>query len=134
MQKSKVLVVVVIALLLLAFFAFDLGSYLNPSFLKQQQARMSAYYLEHPLWSVSVYFAVYVVMAALSLPGAVWVTLIGGAIFGVFAGSIVVSFASSIGATLAFLVARFLLRDWVQDRFGSRFAAVDAGMEEDGAF
>jgi len=134
MQKSKVMVAVVIALLLLAFFAFDLGGFLSPTFLKQQQARMSAYYLENPLWSVSVYFAVYVVMAALSLPGAIWVTLIGGAIFGVFAGSVLVSFASSIGATLAFLVARFLLRDWVQDRFGSRLAAVDAGMEKDGAF
>lgn len=134
MKKTKILLIIVIASLVISFFMFDLGSYLNPHFLKQQQQRIGDFYLANPWQSISAYFVVYVLMAALSLPGAIWVTLIGGAIFGVATGSIVVSFASSIGATLAFLVARFLLRDWVYDRFGNRLAAIDEGMEKDGAF
>ncbi len=134
MKKSKFILVMVIVLFVVAFFAFDLGRYLSPDFLKQQQERIRDFYVENPWQSISIYFIGYVLMAALSLPGAVWVTLIGGAIFGVAAGSVIVSFASSIGATLAFLVARFLLRDWVQDRFGHRLAAINEGMEKDGAF
>ena len=134
MNKSKVVVVLVIVALVLAYFVFDLGRYLNPEFLKQQQENIAVYYQNNPGRTIFLYFVIYVVMAALSLPGAIWVTLIGGAIFGVVVGTVVVSFASSIGATLAFLVARFLLRDWVQNRFGSRLAAINQGIEKDGAF
>ena len=87
MKTSRIIVAVAIVLLLLAFFAFDLGRYLDPDFLKQQQSRINTYYLENPLRSIAGYFALYVVMAALSLPGAIWLTLIGGAIFGVAVGS-----------------------------------------------
>ena len=134
MKKSKIILLSVIAILVIAYFAFDLGRFLNPEFLKQQQQSIAAYYQNNPGQTIVSYFLIYVLMAALSLPGAVWVTLIGGAIFGVAVGSVVVSFASSIGATLAFLVARFLLRDWVQNRFGSRLDAINRGMERDGAF
>lgn len=134
MNKSRVILLLLIAALMLAYFAFDLDRFLNPEFLKQQQENISAYYHDNPGRTILLYFAIYVLMATLSLPGAVWVTLIGGAIFGVVTGTIIVSFASSIGATLAFLVARFLLRDWVQNRFSSRLDAINRGMERDGAF
>lgn len=134
MNKSRVILLLLIAALMLAYFAFDLDRFLNPEFLKQQQENISAYYHDNPGRTILLYFAIYVLMAALSLPGAVWVTLIGGAIFGVVTGTIIVSFASSIGATLAFLVARFLLRDWVQNRFSSRLDAINRGMERYGAF
>jgi pyruvate/2-oxoglutarate dehydrogenase complex dihydrolipoamide dehydrogenase (E3) component/uncharacterized membrane protein YdjX (TVP38/TMEM64 family) len=81
-----------------------------------------------------IYFLIYIAVTALSLPGAVIMTLAGGALFGLWTGLLLVSFASSIGATLAFLASRFLLRDWVQDRFGNRLAAINAGMAKDGAF
>lgn len=134
MNKSKVVLVLVIVAMVIAYFAFDLGRFLNPEFLKQQQENISTYYHNNPSRTILLYFFIYVVMAALSLPGAIWVTLIGGAIFGVAVGTIIVSFASSIGATLAFLVARFLLRDWVQNRFGGRLDAINQGIERDGAF
>ena len=134
MKKSKIVLALIIIVLITAFFAFDLGRFVNPDFLKQQQDNINTYYANNPWQTIFTYFLIYVVMAALSLPGAIWVTLIGGAIFGVFTGTVVVSFASSIGATLAFLVARFLLRDWVQDRFGKRLDAVNEGIEKDGAF
>ena len=92
MKTSRFVLAAVIVLLLLAFFAFDLGRYLDPAFLKQQQLQINAYYLENPWRSIAIYFVLYVLMAALSLPGAIWVTLIGGAIFGVAIGSIVISF------------------------------------------
>ncbi|MDJ0955312.1 MAG: FAD-dependent oxidoreductase [Arenicellales bacterium] len=134
MKKSKIVLVLVIIVIVVAFFAFDLSRFVSPDFLKQQQDSINTYYENNPWQTIFIYFLIYVVMAALSLPGAIWITLIGGAIFGVLVGSIVISFASSIGATLAFLVARFLLRDWVQDRFGNRLNAVNEGIEKDGAF
>lgn len=134
MNKTKLLIAAVIVLLVAAFFYFDLGQYLNMETLKARQAEIDAYYHQNPAWTITVYFVTYVVMAALSLPGAVWITLAGGAIFGVGVGTLVVSFASTIGATLAFLVARFLLRDWVQSRFGRNLRSVNEGVEKDGAF
>jgi len=134
MRKSKIALLALIALMVAAFFYLDLGQYLNMETLKARQAEVDAFYRENPATTIAVYFLVYVVMAALSLPGAVWITLAGGAIFGLWTGTLIVSFASSIGATLAFLVARFLLHDWVQDRFGRRLRAVNEGIERDGAF
>ena len=134
MKNSRIFLLLAIAAVVAVFFAFDLGRFLDPDFLKQQQQHLYNYYHDNPWRTISVYFLIYVLMAALSLPGAVWVTLVGGAIFGVVAGTVIISFASTIGATLALLVARFLLRDWVQDRFGNRLKAVNAGIEQDGAF
>lgn len=134
MKRSKITLVLIVAALLVAFFALDLGRFLDPDLLKQQQQNINSYYVDNPWRTISFYFVAYVLMAALSLPGAIWMTLFGGAIFGVVLGTVIISFASSIGATLAFLVARFLLRDWVQARFGGRLKAVDQGIERDGAF
>ena len=89
---------------------------------------------EKPLLTVAIYFVVYVISTALSLPGATLLTLAGGAVFGLLWGLVIVSFASTLGATLAFLMARFLFRDWVQKRFGQRLATIDAGVRREGAF
>ncbi|MHA7878596.1 MAG: TVP38/TMEM64 family protein [Saccharospirillum sp.] len=124
----------VIGLALGAFFLFDLGEYLTLANLKAQQDNLAAYRAANPLVLAAGYFVVYVMVTALSLPGATIMTLAGGAVFGFSQGLLLVSFASSVGATAAFLVARFLLHDWVQQRFGERIAPVNRGIEKDGAF
>jgi pyruvate/2-oxoglutarate dehydrogenase complex dihydrolipoamide dehydrogenase (E3) component/uncharacterized membrane protein YdjX (TVP38/TMEM64 family) len=120
--------------LVVAYFVFDLGRFLTLDALKASQASFAAWYDASPVLVAGAYFLIYVAVTALSLPGAAVMTLAGGALFGLWTGLLLVSFASSIGATLAFLVSRFLLRDWVQSRFGSRLAAINAGMAKDGAF
>jgi pyruvate/2-oxoglutarate dehydrogenase complex dihydrolipoamide dehydrogenase (E3) component/uncharacterized membrane protein YdjX (TVP38/TMEM64 family) len=123
-----------ILLLLVAVFAFDLDEWLTLDALKASQASFAGWRAASPLLVTAAFFVVYVLVAALSLPGAVVMTLAAGALFGLVTGTILVSFASSIGATLAFLAARFVLRDPVQRRFGERLKAVNEGMARDGAF
>ena len=134
MSKKKLLIVLLLAGLVGAYFAFDLGRYLSLDYLKSQQAAFAALYAERPLAVAGAFFVVYVAATALSLPGALILTLAGGALFGLVAGTVIVSFASSIGATLAFLASRYLLRDSVQARFGARLAEIDRGIEREGAF
>jgi pyruvate/2-oxoglutarate dehydrogenase complex dihydrolipoamide dehydrogenase (E3) component/uncharacterized membrane protein YdjX (TVP38/TMEM64 family) len=131
---KRLFIVGVIAALLVAFFAFDLGRFLTLDALKASQITFAAWYAESPWLVAGIYFLIYIAVTALSLPGAVIMTLAGGALFGLWTGLLLVSFASSIGATLAFLASRFLLRDWVQSRFGGRLAAINGGMAKDGAF
>lgn len=133
MNPRKTLLLIALLLALAAFFVFDLGRFFSLDFLQQSQARFAALREQQPLALAVGYFLVYVAVTALSLPGATIVTLAGGAIFGLGWGLLIVSFASSIGATLAFLTARFLLRDSVQSRFGQRLAEVDKGIQKDGA-
>jgi pyruvate/2-oxoglutarate dehydrogenase complex dihydrolipoamide dehydrogenase (E3) component/uncharacterized membrane protein YdjX (TVP38/TMEM64 family) len=130
----KILLLLVVLLGIVAFFAFDLDRYFSLAFLKESQASLAELRAQQPLQLALGYFLVYIAVTALSLPGATIVTLAGGAIFGLGWGLLIVSFASSIGATLAFLTARFLLRDSVQARFGQRLADMDKGIEKDGAF
>lgn len=134
MDKKRLFVFVAIAAAIAAFFAFDLRQYLTLEFFQTSRAKIDAFYAEHPWQTIAIYFAVYVAVTALSLPGAAVMTLAGGAIFGLLVGTVVVSFASSIGATLAFLAARFLLRDWVQTRFGDTLAPINDGIRKEGAF
>jgi len=131
---SKWIIVGVGALLVVLFFALDLRQYFTLATLKGQQAALMDYYEVHTLPTIGIYMAIYIVVTALSLPGAVVMTLAGGAIFGLPIGTVVVSFASSIGATLAFLVARFLLKDYVQTRFREKLQAINKGIEKDGMF
>lgn len=131
---KKLALVGVILMVVIAFFALDLDRHLTLDALKQGQAGFAELYAEHPWQVLGAYFAAYVVMAALSLPGAAIMTIAAGTLFGLLTGLVLVSFASSIGATLAFLVSRFLLRDWVQNRFGDRLGAINRGVERDGAF
>jgi dihydrolipoamide dehydrogenase len=134
MKGSRILILVAIAAAIGAFFAFDLGRYLSLDYLKSQQAAIAAYAQANPVAAAGAYAAVYIAVTALSLPGAAILTLAGGAVFGLVWGTVIVSFASSIGATLAFLASRFLLRDWVQRRFGDKLAPINAGVEKEGAF
>jgi pyruvate/2-oxoglutarate dehydrogenase complex dihydrolipoamide dehydrogenase (E3) component/uncharacterized membrane protein YdjX (TVP38/TMEM64 family) len=130
----KVLLLIAVLAGIVAFFAFGLDRYFSLDFLKESQSRFAELREQRPLALAAGYFLVYVAVTALSLPGATIVTLAGGAIFGLGWGLLIVSFASSIGATLAFLTARFLLRDSVQSRFGQRLADMDKGIQKDGAF
>jgi pyruvate/2-oxoglutarate dehydrogenase complex dihydrolipoamide dehydrogenase (E3) component/uncharacterized membrane protein YdjX (TVP38/TMEM64 family) len=134
MKASRIVLAAIIVLLVIGFFVFDLGQYVNLGFLKSQQATLGEYFRAHPYATAAAYFLIYVAVAGLSLPGAAVLTLAGGAIFGLLWGTLIVSFASSLGATLAFLSSRFLFRDAVQQRFHSHLRAVNQGMERDGAF
>lgn len=133
-NKNKLVLVLALAGLVVAFFAFDLGRFLSLDYLKSRQAEFAALYAARPLLVVGSYALIYVVVFALALPVGAVMTLAGGALFGLVVGTVVVSFASSIGALLAFLASRYVLRDSVQARFGSRLAEVDAGIARDGAF
>ena len=117
-----------------AFVALDLGRYLSFEQLKASQAGFAQLHAQQPFAVAAVYFVVYVLATALSIPGAVIITLAGGAVFGLWQGLLLVSFASSIGATLAFLASRFVLRDWVEARFGQRLADINAGVDKEGGF
>jgi uncharacterized membrane protein YdjX (TVP38/TMEM64 family) len=132
--SPKILILLVLAAFLAAFFALDLGRFGSLAAVKEQQARLAGLYAARPLVVLSTFFAAYVVVTAASLPGAAVLTLAAGAIFGLAAGTLVVSFASTFGATLAFLSSRFVLRDSVRRRLGGRLADVEAGIERDGAF
>lgn len=134
MNLRKLAVVVVAVIAVVGFFALDLGRYLSLGYLKQSQAALADVYGQRPGLVIGAYFAAYVAATALSLPGAVILTLAGGAVFGFWTGLLVVSFASSMGATLAFLAARFVLRDSVQGRLGQRLADINRGVQKDGAF
>ena len=134
LRTKQIVVIAVVAAAFAAWFYFDLGSLLQFEVLQQRIGEMRQWYANNPLLAGLIYFAVYVAVTALSVPGAVIMTLGGGALFGFWYALLLVSFASSIGATLAFLVSRILLRDWVQGQFGRHMGAVNAGFERDGSF
>lgn len=133
-RTAKILAAIIFAGVLAAFFAFDLHRFLTLEMLKQQQHLLSDYYAAHPWITILVYLALYIGATSLSLPGATLLTLAGGALFGLSIGTVIISFASSIGATLAFLVSRFLLRDFVQKKFAGRLQGINEGFAKDGAF
>jgi uncharacterized membrane protein YdjX (TVP38/TMEM64 family) len=133
MIKKATLVLVLLGAIV-AYFVFDLGQILSLENFKASQADIVAAKDANPLLYISGFFLLYVAVTGLSIPGAAIMTLIAGALFGVLIGTIIVSFASTLGATLAFLSARFVLRDWVQGKFGERLRAIDEGLEKDGAF
>ncbi len=133
MKKSKIVLLLLVAALAIGFFALDLGRFLNLTYLRESQTSFAQLYAQSPWLVRGTYFVVYVAVAALSLPGAALVTLAGGGIFGLGWGLLLVSFASALGATLSFWMARFVLRDLVQSRFGTRLAEIDRGVQRDGA-
>ncbi len=131
---KKLVIVGIILVLIILFKIFGLGQYLTLDYLKEQQAAFTSLYNGHPVTVIGVYMLIYIVVTALSLPGAAVMTVAGGAMFGLVTGTIVVSFASTIGATLACLVARYLLRDGVQKKFGDKLVKINEGMEKEGGF
>lgn len=134
MTSSRIILLVFIAALAGIFFYFDLGEYLTLETLKAQQSVIENYRVANPTLAVALYMLVYIAVTGLSLPGATILTLAGGAVFGVLWGTLIVSFASSIGATLAFLAARFLFRDTVKAKFGARLKVIDEGVAKEGGF
>ena len=134
MTKGRWALLAVIATLVAAFFILDLGRFLSLEQLRASKAAIDAYRDAHPALASAAFFGVYVAATALSVPGAVILTLAGGAIFGLLWGVLLVSFASSIGATLAFLTSRFLLHDAIQRRFGDKLGPINKGVRRDGAF
>ncbi len=131
---QRLLIVAVIVATVIIFKSFGLGQYLTLDYLKTSQDIFAQLYADNRFTVIAVYMAIYIAVTALSLPGAAVMTLAGGAMFGFWVGFVVVSFASTIGATLACFVARFLLRDWVQNRFGEKLSAINNGIEKEGAF
>ncbi|WP_421198750.1 FAD-dependent oxidoreductase [Aeromonas enteropelogenes] len=134
MTRARLLLLLVMGCLIGAFFALDLGHYLSLSQLQARQESLALWVDRHFVAASLLFLVIYVLSTALSLPGASLLTLAGSAVFGVAWGLLLVSFASSLGATLAFLSARFLLRDWVSARFGDKLATFQAGMAKDGTF
>jgi pyruvate/2-oxoglutarate dehydrogenase complex dihydrolipoamide dehydrogenase (E3) component/uncharacterized membrane protein YdjX (TVP38/TMEM64 family) len=134
MKSKKTLILVVLVVLIALFFVFDLGRFFSLAFIKEQQGNFSALYEQRPVMVTAAFFAVYVLITTLSLPGAAIMTLAGGASFGLVWGTVVVSFASTIGATLAMLAARYLLRDSIEGRFGKKLDEVNKGIEKEGGF
>lgn len=133
-SKKKVLLALVILAALVAFFATGLHRHLTLESLKSGQASLATAHAENPVGVAAAYFAAYVLVTALSLPGAAILTLAGGAVFGLLQGFLLVSFASTIGATLSFLASRFLFRETIQKRFSEPLARVDQGVRDEGAF
>ena len=134
MPKRKAALVLALGIFVGLYFAFDLGQFLNLQTLKAQQENIATFQSAKPALTVLIFFCLYVLTTAVSLPGAALLTLASGAIFGVFWGTLIASFASSLGATLALIMSRFLLRDWVMQRFGQRLATIDEGIKHEGAF
>jgi pyruvate/2-oxoglutarate dehydrogenase complex dihydrolipoamide dehydrogenase (E3) component/uncharacterized membrane protein YdjX (TVP38/TMEM64 family) len=134
MRLRQIVLLLLLALAIGAFVLLDLGRYLSFEQLKASQASFAQLHADQPLTVAVVYFLIYVAATALSFPGATIITLAGGAIFGLWQGLLIVSFASTVGAALAFLASRFVLRDWVEARFGQRLADINAGVNREGAF
>ena len=134
MSKSKVFLIIILVALTAAFFIFDLGQYFTLDYLKSEKDHFINLYQQDKLTTIAIYMLIYISVTALSLPGAVIMTLAGGAVFGLAEGAVIISFASTIGATLAFLVARFVLRESVQQKFGDKLKAINEGIEKEGAF
>ncbi len=134
MNSKKVFLASLIVLTIAAFFYFDLQRYLTLEMLKAQQQQVQQLLQDYPLMTALVYFLLYIVATGLSLPGATILTLAGGMVFGLWWGTLLVSFASTLGATVAFLLVRYLFQDWVEERFGNRMQTINEGLEKDGAF
>lgn len=134
MNKARLLIIALLAAAILSYFLFDLGQYLTLQYMQSQIATFQEFRDENFVMAALAYFFVYVLISAASLPGAMIFTLLGGATFGLLWGTLLVSFASSIGATFSFLISRTLLRDYVQSRFGDYLAPINRGIEKDGSF
>ena len=124
---GKLVLLIVVVALIAAFFLLDLGQYASLDYLKSVHSEVVAEVREHPIRSSLVYFFGYVLVTGLSLPGAAVMTVAGGAVFGLPWGLVLVSFASSFGATIAMLISRTLLGNWVQEKYGEQLASINAG-------
>jgi len=134
MKNSKLMVVFVVLALVAAYFIFDIGQYLSLEFLQSKHQILVRYAMENRISSIAAYFLLYVTAAVLSVPGISILTIGAGAIFGFITGVILVSFASAVGATLSFLLSRYLFKDVLQKKFSSQLQTINNGIEKEGAF
>ena len=134
MSRKQLLIVLALVALVSLFFLADLGRFLTLEYLQTSRAAIVTRVEAQPIAASAIYFAVYVLVTALSLPGAAVMSLAGGAVFGLVWGMVLVSFASSVGATLAFLISRSLLHEWVRKRFGEYLEGIDRGFAKEGNF
>ena len=134
MNTKKLFILLAVIAAAIAFFVFDLGRFFSLAYIKQSQQTFSELYNARPVFITFVFFAIYVAITALSLPGAAIMTLAAGASFGLVWGTVVVSFASTLGATCAMLISRYVLRDSIEKRFGAKLVEVNKGVEKEGAF
>ena len=134
MKPGKIILIILIAALITAFFLFDLGQYLNLAYIKAKQAEIDAFYQANPMPAALSFFSMYILVTGLSLPGAAIMSLIGGAIFGLIWGTVLVSFAAPMGATLAFLASRYIFRDVIQRKFARQLKPLNEGIEKEGGF
>ena len=134
LRGGRLVVLLLVAAAIIAFFASGAHGYLSFERLKAEQAHLDAWYRAHPAATAAGFFALYVAVTGLSIPGAAVLTLVAGALFGVVRGTLLVSFASALGATIAFLVSRFVLRDWVRSRYRAQLESIDRGVQREGAF
>jgi len=133
LRLQKIVILAVLATAIVLFFMLDLGRYFSLEFIKQSQGEFTRLYQANPVQVSLAFLAIYIAVAAFSLPGAAILTLAGGAGFGLVWGTVLVSFASTIGATLAMLAARYVLRDSIERRFGKRLGSLNKGIEREGA-
>ena len=133
-MKKKIIIVIIAICLIALFRIFNLGDYLSLAYIKESQHKFELLYSENRFAVIAGYMAAYIIVTSLSLPGATVMGLAAGALFGLLTGAIIVSFASTIGATIACFVSRFILRDWIQKRFADKLKTVNKGFEEEGPF
>lgn len=131
---KKISLIVLILILIALFLYFDLSKYLSFSYLQSGITTFQQYYTDNPILVILSFFVIYVVSTALSLPGATILTLASGALFGLALGTVLASFASTIGATIAFLVSRYLLKDGIEKKFSDKLKVINDGLENEGAF
>ncbi|UFN70534.1 TVP38/TMEM64 family protein [Vibrio alginolyticus] len=132
MNKKLILGLILVAIII--FLGVNFSQYLTLENAKAQQEALTTYIDQNFVFSAAIYFFAYIAITAFSIPGAAVVTLLGAALFGFWTSLLLVSFANTMGATLAFLSSRYLLRDWVQNKFGNKLIAINQGVEKDGAF
>lgn len=131
-MRNKIVILVLVAAAVAAFYLLGLGQYMTLENLKANRDALDAAYGNHRAAFIMGFILIYTAQTALSLPGAAILTLAGGAVFGSVMGTVWVNIGATTGAFLAFLLARFLLRDWVVRQFGERMKGFDKGLRENG--
>ncbi len=133
-MKKKIIIVLAIVVLVALFKVFNVEDYLSLSYIKASQVKFETLYAENRATVIAGFMLIYIVVTSLSLPGGAVMGLAAGALFGLLTGTIAVSFASTVGATIACIVSRFILRDWIQTKFGHKLKTVNEGIQREGAF
>lgn len=134
MKPLQIILVLAVALIVILFFVLDFSDYFSLSYLQEQRSKLVEFYRENPIFTIMLFALVYIGLTSLSIPSATGLTLLAGAIFDFVTGVIVVSIVSTVGASLAFLLARYLFRDLVQTKFATQLGPINDGIDRDGIF